>query len=70
MWGKSLLTLGYEPSVRRLKVGVTDGSFVRDKARPQKVYKFPLEGIYISNDRYIPIAQEVYTFWERMGIGI
>lgn len=70
MWGKSLLSLGYEPSVRRLKVGVTDGSFVREKARPQKVYKFPLESIYISNDRYIPIAQEVYTFCERMGIGV
>lgn len=70
MLGKSLLSLGYEPSVRRLKVGVADGSLVRNKARPQKVYKFPSEGIYISNDRYIPIAQEVYTFWERKGIGV
>lgn len=70
MWGKSLLTLGYEPSVRRLKVGVADGSFVRNKARPQKVYKSPSEVIYLSNERYIPIAQEVYTFWERKGIGV
>ena len=70
MWGKSLLSLGYEPSVRCLKVGVADGSFVRNKARPQKVYKFPLEGIYLLNERYIPIAQEVYTFCERMGIGV
>ena len=38
-------------------------------ARPQKVYKFPSECIYLSNDSYIPVVREVYTFWERMGIG-
>ena len=35
-----------------------------------RVYKFPSEGIYLSNDSYIPVVREVYTFWERMGIGV